>query len=76
MKLSQKALKEIKTNRVIGALIIATDKSYPTIKRWIESENNKITDSRLCMNLIMELTGLTIEDIIEPQLKKKSLPNT
>lgn len=73
MKLSQKALKEIKTNKVIGALIVATDKSYPTIKRWIDSENEKITDSRLCINVIKEQTGMTEDEIFEkePINKKK-----
>jgi hypothetical protein len=75
MKLSQTALTKIKTNKVIGALIIATDKSYPTIKRWIDSENDKITDSRICMNLISELTGLSEDEIIENPIKYKSVSN-
>ena len=60
---------------MIGALIVATDKSYPTIKRWIDSENEKITDSRLCMNLISEITGLTEEEIIEKPMTYKSVSN-
>jgi N-acetylmuramic acid 6-phosphate (MurNAc-6-P) etherase len=65
MNLKNTAKAKINTNKVVTALIIATGKSYPTIKRWITHENEKITDSIQCMNIITELTGLTADQIVE-----------
>lgn len=65
MKLSQKVLEVLRTNEMIGALITATGKSYSTINRWIEKDNSKIIDSRICINVIKEKTGFSEEEIFE-----------
>ena len=66
MELSQKALEKIDTGIIISELVRTTGRSYPTIKRWITHNDPQLT-RRDCLKVIMKESGLTEEELFEPE---------
>ena len=58
MEFTAKALELIDTNSIKSDLMRVTDRSYPTIMRWIKNNDPQLT-RKDCLSVIMKETGLT-----------------
>lgn len=58
MELTQKSLQLIDTGIIISELVRVTNRSYPTIKRWIANNDAQLTRID-CLMVIKKETGLT-----------------
>lgn len=65
MKLTQKALEAVRTNKRLRArLALALDKSDFSVQRWIK-ENSEMLTMAASLKVIREETGLNDEEILE-----------
>jgi hypothetical protein len=69
MKLSEKVRQQVESSpEIIGKLSGATGRSFQTIKRWVDSNDEMLTMAK-CMSVICEELGMTQDEILEPEMK-------
>lgn len=67
MSLTQIAIEKIKHDSDLRAKIMLVEsKSEYTVKRWIITNDDELTKPKYT-NVIMSHTGLTLNEIVEPQ---------
>lgn len=65
MRIKKEVLKQISDNAGIrGRICAATGKSYPTIQRWVEDNDEGLTLAS-ALEVIREELGLTNDEILE-----------
>lgn len=75
MKLTNKAIAEIKTNRRLkNRLALDLEKSGYTVERWIsENEDNGFLTTAKALQIIKEETGLTDDQILEEETEHETV---
>lgn len=65
MKIAKKVLKQAKNNKeIITRLIVENKKSYPTIMRWFDKNDEKLTNAT-SLNIICDGLSISQSEALE-----------
>lgn len=69
MKVKENVKEFLLKPKQLGLLISKTEMSYFTVKDWIDNDSKKLTQLEN-IKILQEITGLTQEQIFEPEDKQ------
>lgn len=65
MNLTKEAIRKIKKNpAIVAKLVAASDKSYPTVMRWIDKNSEQLTTAA-CLEVICSELKLTQDQVLQ-----------
>ncbi|WP_018674875.1 hypothetical protein [Riemerella columbina] len=75
MKIKENVKEFLLKPKQLGLLISKTEMSYFTVKDWIDNDSKKLTQLEN-IKILQEITGLTQEQIFEPEEDKQAIYDT